>query len=627
MTSSNNPIRMSLMATMIASALAAPAAMAANGQLQVRPMAAPTTVADHGARLIVRYHDERAPRTNKLQTVNGAANRAHAARAIRSAADARQPAPTASHMRQLAVGADLFRLSHDVGAAELAALVRELKADPAVKSVDLDRMVQAVDRPQARMPVASGDLAQPQLTVDDEYFNSHQWHLQASAGGIDAPAAWDVSTGEGVVVAVLDTGIVAHPDMDANMLDGYDFITDAAVSRRPTDDRAAGAHDYGDWYDAGECGKPVGATSSFHGTHVAGTVAELSNNGSGMAGVAHNARVLPVRVLGKCGGYPSDIADAIVWAAGGDVPGVPANEFPAEVINMSLGGGQSCPSITQDAINTAVALGTTVVVAAGNSNDDAANYSPASCDNVVTVGAVGITGARANYSNYGAAVDLAGPGGGVVEGNPDGYVWQAGNDSATSPELGTPTYMGMAGTSMAAPHVAGVVALVQSAVVASGAAPKTPAEIEAILVDSARPFPGTPDKPIGSGLLDAPAALAQLLPPCDPEVEDCGPDPIALLDSVPVRDLAGNAGNEVLYSIEVPAGSTMLSVMTYGGSGNVSVYASAGEEPTTEAYDLKSSRPGNSETIRVRNPAAGTYYILVVGENAYRGVTIQARVN
>ena len=626
MTRKNTSIRMGVMATMIATALAAPAAMAANGvPLEVRPVSEGAPVADQGARLIVHYRDGHAATASKLRTVNGAANRAHASRLVRNAAEARQAAPTARYMRKLAVGADLVRLSHEVDKSELNALVRELKADPAVKSVEIDRMMRPIGTPAPR--VSRLGLVAPQLVVDDQYYATYQWHLQDTAGGINAPEAWDVSTGDGVVVAVLDTGIVAHPDMDANMLAGYDFISDAAVSRRPTDERVPGAHDYGDWYDAGECDEPVAAGSSFHGTHVAGTIAELSNNGMGMAGVAHDAKVLPVRVLGKCGGYTSDIADAIVWAAGGDVPGVPANAFPAEIINMSLGGSGSCAAISQAAINQAVALGTTVVVAAGNSGAEVANYSPASCDNVVSVAATGIDGARAYYSNYGAKIDLAGPGGGT-EDSAEGFIWQANNDSATSPELGSPSYVGMAGTSMAAPHVAGVVALVQSAVVASGAAPKTPAEIEAILVDSARPFPVTPDEVIGSGLLDAPAALAKAFEvPCDPETEQCAPDAIELTDAVAMRNLSGATGSETLYSIEVPAGSRLLNVMTYGGGGNVSLYVSAGEAPTTAAYDHKSSRPGNNETIRASNPAATTYYILVAGESAYSRVTIQARVD
>ena len=623
MTRNHKTLGTTLLATMIAAALAAPAALAADPQVvQARPgQAAPS--ADAGARLIVKYRNGALPRTLKLGTVNAAATRARAATA--ASARTAAAAPKASYMRKLGVGADLIKLSKRLSSTEMRALVRELSADPAVKYVEIDRLVRHTG---LRAPLA--DL-QPQLAPDDQYYAQYQWHLQNNAGGMNATAGWDVSTGAGVVVAVLDTGIVPHPDMAANMLEGYDFITDAVVSRRPTDERVPGAYDYGDWNPvADECyaGSPV-SPSSFHGTHVSGTVAELTNNSSGMAGVAHNAKVLPVRVLGRCGGYTSDIADAIVWASGGTVAGVPANANPAEVINMSLGGGPACPQITQDAVNIAVANGTTVVVAAGNDNSDVTNFSPASCDDVVSVAAGRITGERASYSNYGALVDLTGPGGGGgVDGAPNGYVWQATNSSDTSPDLGSPTYGGMAGTSMASPHVAGVAALVQSAVVAAGGTPKTPAEMEQILVDSARPFPATPDRAIGSGLLDAPAALAKALEvPCDPAVEQCAPDAIELVNKVAVGNLSGAAGTETLYSIEVPAGSRLLNVMSYGGTGNVSVYVSADVPPTTAAYGHKSARPGNNETIRASNPAPATYYILVVGETAFSRLSLQARVD
>ena len=157
------------------------------------------------------------------------------------------------------------------------------------------------------------------------------------------PGAWDVATGTGVTVAVIDTGITAHPDLDANVLPGYDFVSDATAAR-DGNGRDANAQDQGDWYAAGECGQPTAGNTSWHGTHVAGTVAAVTGNATGVAGVAPNAKVVPVRVLAKCGGSLSDIADAIVWASGGTVAGIPANANPAKVINMSLGGSGACGS-------------------------------------------------------------------------------------------------------------------------------------------------------------------------------------------------------------------------------------------------------------------------------------------
>ena len=617
MTVKKNTLRVSLLASVIAAAVAAPAVAADGGQLEARPMAAPVAAQDAGTRLIVKYRDGRAAPAVKAKAVEAAARRAHASRLVRNSADAGLAAPTARHVRAMAVGADVLKLSRKLDAAQLEAVIRELKADPAVEHVQIDRMMHHTGLPRVQADV------QPQLVPDDQYYAQYNWHLQNTVGGIRAPSAWDQSTGEGIVVAVLDTGIVPHPDMDANMLEGYDFITDPFVSRRPTDERVPGAHDYGDWNDdPTQCQV---RTSSFHGTHVSGTVAELTNNGIGMAGVAHDAQVLPVRVLGRCGGYTSDIVDAVVWAAGGEVPDVPMNENPAEVINLSLGGFGACAAIEQDAFALARSLGSLVVVAAGNDNADVQNFSPANCDNVVRVGAARINGGRASYSNYGSMIHLAAPGGGgSIDGNPNGYVWQAGNDSDTAPELGVPTYFGMSGTSMAAPHVAGVAAMVQSAVVAAGGEALAPDRLQEVLIESTRPFPsGHPDRPLGAGLLDAPNAIAMGL---DDDIDPPGePEAIELANGVALTGLSGDPGDATLYSVEVPAGESLLSVLTYGGRGDVSVYVSAGEAPTAEDHDRGSERPGNNETVRIPNPEATTYYILVVGERAYSGLSLQAR--
>ncbi|WP_369934198.1 S8 family peptidase [Xanthomonas tesorieronis] len=615
-------------AAMLAMSLGASSAFAAGAaSLPVKqPAKVAPADAQTSSRIVVRYNAGTAAasdRSAKLSAVQSAVTRASlgGSNGISRAAAA---SVRAEYVRTLGVGADLIRLSGKLSKADVDKVVAEIAADPAVKYAQVDVKLQRTELPKAA-------LEQPQLVPNDPLYAQYQWHLSSATGGINSPAAWDVSKGDGVVVAVLDTGILPnHPDVAVNLLQGYDFISDAETSRRPTDDRVPGALDYGDWVENdNEC--YAGSTaedSSWHGSHVAGTIAEATNNGIGMAGVAPNATVLPVRVLGKCGGYLSDIADAITWASGGTVAGVPANANPAEVINMSLGGSGTCDTLYQDAINGAVARGTTVVVAAGNSAGNAANFRPASCANVIAVGATRITGGIAYYSNYGAAVDLSGPGGGgSVDGNPGGYVWQNGYSGATTPTSGAYTYMGLGGTSMASPHVAAVAALVQSAVIAAGNAPLTPAALETLLKQTARPFPVSipTSTPIGTGIVDAKAALDKALEvPCDPQTEECAPPATALTNKVAVTGLTGAAGNEVLYSFEAEAGA-VLSFLTYGGSGNVSLYVSFDKEPSTTNYDAKSARPGNNETVRFTAPQAGTYYVKLVGTSSYSGVSLVAR--
>jgi serine protease len=223
-----------------------------------------------------------------------------------------------------------------------------------------------------------------------------------------------------------------------------------------------------------------------------------------------------VRVLGHCGGSNADIADAITWSSGGSVSGVPANANPAKVLSLSLGGSGTCPSssVLGQAITGAIGRGATVVVAAGNSNANAANYSPASCAGAVVVAATGITSTRAYYSNYGSIVTVAAPGGGVYKNDASsgtqtttGFIWSTINAGTTTPTTGT--YGGMAGTSQATPHVAGIVALMQSYRLALGKALLTPAQVTSLLKSTATVPHVTPSgsKPIGAGIVNAYAAV------------------------------------------------------------------------------------------------------------------------
>ncbi|WP_344388867.1 S8 family peptidase [Streptomyces vastus] len=377
--------------------------------------------------------------------------------------------------RRLGTGAALVDLGKKLSKAAVADVVAEYQADPQVAYVVPDRL----NKP----------LADPN---DTEY--SKQWDLFETTAGMRVPGAWDTTTGSGVTVAVIDTGYVTHSDLAANIVGGYDFIADPAVAV-DGNGRDSNPADPGDWYAAGECGQSAGQSSSWHGTHVAGTIAAATNNGKGVAGIAYNAKISPVRVLGKCGGYDSDIIDAITWASGGTVSGVPANTNVAKVINMSLGGGGACTSATQTAINNAVNRGTTVVVAAGNSNANAANYSPASCNNVISVAALNRAGSRTYYSNFGSTVDIAAPGGETRTTTANGILSTL-NSGAQGPS--SESYAYYQGTSMAAPHIAGLAALAKSA-----KSSLTPAQIESAIKTNSRALPGTCSGGCGAGLADA----------------------------------------------------------------------------------------------------------------------------
>ena len=424
-----------------------------------------------------------------------------------------------THLRALAGGAHVFKMPQSVGLEEARAVARRLSTAPDIAYAEPDQMMHVMLIPN-----------------DTQYLN--QWHYKeftTEIAGLNLPPAWDITTGStATVVAVIDTGLRPHADIDTNILDGtgrvvpgYDFIaadggpcTGSACFANDGDGRDADPSDPGDWITVAEdasgffagCGV---SNSSWHGTHVSGTVGALSNNGVGVAGVNWATRILPVRVLGKCGGFTSDIADGMRWAAGLAVSGVPANANPAKVLNLSLGGAGACSATFQSAVNAVVTAGSVVVVAAGNSNIDAANSQPGNCNNVLTVAALNRSGGKAYYSNFGAAVEIAAPGGAQSFANDPNGVLSTLNTGTTTPAADS--YVYYQGTSMAAPHVAGVASLM------FGVNPSlTPAQITGFLVSSARAFPtGTGSDcttlTCGAGMVNA-AAAVQAAAPTGPTV-------------------------------------------------------------------------------------------------------------
>jgi serine protease len=477
-----------------------------------------------------------------------------------------------THVRDLAGGASVVSLRAPVPLAEARSIAAVLARQPGVEYVEPDVMFKRLAVPNdPRYAGWQWNLFEPTTTFTGALLSGSGSKSAVATGGANLPPAWDITLGGsgGVVVAVIDTGIVNHPDLNGvatpapylpsgRFVGGYDFVSSDVGSpvlapnfvANDGDGRDPDPTDPGDWLaaaDSCEDGTSGPLESSWHGTHMAGVVAATGNNGAGIAGIGWNVRVQPLRALGKCGGALTDIADAIRWAAGLDVAGIPANRTPARVISLSLGSSEQCSSHTQAAVDAAIAAGTVVVAATGNESDIAL-ISPANCRGVIAVTAHTINGENADYANIGAATAISAPGGGspiLGAGGPTDapnwtgyYVWSTLLFGATDPSSSDAQgrsgagYGGFTGTSVAAPHVAGAAALIKSLLPSASVE-----QVRGFLVNNARPFAagsacatgGSFAGQCGAGLLDAGAAVGRAVLSAPPVIVS-GPQSLSIVE-------------------------------------------------------------------------------------------------
>ena len=464
-----------------------------------------------------------------------------------------------------------------------------------------------------------------------------QWYLRApdntSKSAINAEAAWGVTTGSAdVVVAVLDSGVrFDHPDMKklaagGNLLDGYDMIADLDTSN-DGNGRDADASDPGDWIsqadlDSGKYSPACTAIedSTWHGTQTAALIGALTDNATGMASVGRRVQVLPVRVLGKCGGFDSDIVAAMKWAAGIDVQGVPHNNNPAWVINMSLGGAGTCDLAGQtlyaDAVAAITQRRTVIVASAGNDYGKAVN-TPANCPGVIAVGGLHHAGIKADFSDIGPEVAVSAPGGDcvfptgacqypILTATNAGKTTPAGSDYTSA--YGFPSL----GTSFSAPLVAGTVALMLSA-----DPTLTPAEVKSLLQSSARAFP------TGAAQCVAPNSGQQL--ECACTTSTCG---AGMLDAgaalLKVRDRVGLVANISVSTLNPAIGSPieLSAVNTSQAPGGVSpsyLWELVDKGGIVSAF----SSGTNASTARITPSAGGRFTVkLTVTDNNGTSSTI-----
>jgi serine protease len=534
----------------------------------------------------------------------------------------------ARSLRRLGRDLHVIEIERAAPGDSLEATLERLNADPAVEFAE----------PDARM--------RPHRVPNDPGFTG-QWFLHENGPGvdgtvasaIDAVAAWDLTTGvASVVVAVIDTGVrFDHPDLlpvaeGGKLLPGYDFVSaESGGTARAANDGDGwdpDASDPGDWISSLDrttsqfSGCAINS-SSWHGTRVSGMLAGLTDNATGIAGVGWSNRILPVRVLGKCGGLTSDIIAGMRWAAGLPQSGAPANPNPARVLNLSLGGQGSCSSAYQSAIDEITARGVTVIVSAGN--DGSTADQPANCRGVVSVTGVRHVGTKVGFANLGLDVTIAAPGGNCVNVGP-GQPCLYSLDTTTNLGATTPADNGYTdrvdnfnvGTSFAAPIVSGIAALMYSV-----NRSLTPAELIERMKASARPFPTSPDPSIptcripesasdlqlsecncttqtcGAGLAHAPGAVGAALRPV---AVVSAPSTVAPGETVVLAGTGslGADGRTISgYEWSLVSGATSLSALAGGQTSFVAPAAGASVVVRLTVVDDAGQRDSTDATVQV----------------------------
>ncbi len=494
-------------------------------------------------------------------------------------------------------------------------LAATLRLDPEVAWAEPDRRRRFAAYPSS----APNDPLYP--ANSNNRVAAGQWYLRAPTStfvsAINAQAAWSLNTGVGAVVADIDTGVLFnHPDLVGKFHDGYDFVSSGSHNR-DGDGLDANAADPGDWETAGECKlDSAAANSSWHGTQTSSVIGAKTNNGAGMAGVAPDAMVLPVRVLADCGGWDSDIISAMLWSAGlpTGLGSVPSNPHPAKVLNLSLGGdpsdtGPACPTSYQNVIQDITNAGVVIVAAAGNEAGLRVD-SPANCSGVIAVGGLRHAGSKVGFANVGPEVALSAPAGNCVNSADTGPCLytiitatnegkQGPNNNYTYADTSSPAL----GTSFSTPMVAATAALMMSANSAL-----TPAQVKALLQSSARPFP--------TSVSGSPSLLACHAPDGQPQSEclctttTCG---AGMLD---VYAAVQAASPTAVPTVRISAASTAVvagNALSLDGSASV---ASTGRTLQSYAWVVSSgggiasiSGASNQAQVNVNTSGTGTGFV------------------